>query len=310
MKWNLILDKLGVPYVTNGKNSVTGACTIRCPICGDKPNNPNSKHGNLCADGSYKCWRCKGAAPAVVLSRITGIPTGTIDNMIKMAGGGKVETPVETKRATEISIPGTNNNILAEKGRKYLTNRGINPETVEFYYGVKYTDICTQNGQDWSHRIIIPVKDIYGNVVSYQGRDYTGKSDRRYLFPSKSNTIMDSKEVVYGADICTDCNRIVVLEGVFDVWKFGKGAVSTFGTSYTTKQATELSRWPEIVVCFDNEPEAQKHANDLAKELTSMGCKVVIACINLGFKENGDARDIGDATPEEVAEIRKSLGFL
>src|SRR5690606_9971530 len=67
---------------------------------------------------------------------------------------------------------------------------------------------------DFSQRIIIPVFDLDGNLVSFQGRDITGKAEKKYLFP---NGFASTGEHLYNGHNVQRTARIVVGEGAFDV---------------------------------------------------------------------------------------------
>lgn len=308
MKWKELLDQLHIDYRLDGKNHIPGACTIRCPICGDKPTNPNSKHGNLLDEGGYKCWRCSGAHPAIVISRAAGISVQQASDLIRKFGGNQVQVRrAEIERATEIKLPGSTKPLPLHT--RYLEGRGFNPSDLEFYYNIRYTGMMEKwEGTDWGFRVIIPVLDIDGTLKSFQGRDATGKSALRYLFPPATKTIRDSKQLIYGANLCTRRSRVVVVEGVFDAWRLGPGAVATFGTSVTREQISILSNWEQVVLCFDPEPEAQAHAKEIAVELNAIGRNVVVACEDFGKNADGSAKDIADLSNDDAASLRRQLG--
>ena len=69
--------------------------------------------------------------------------------------------------------------------------------------------------QDFSSRVIIPVYDLRGNLVTFQGRDITGKSDRKYLFPvglPSTGRFLFNGHVAFNG-----CREILIGEGAFDV---------------------------------------------------------------------------------------------
>lgn len=105
---------------------------------------------------------------------------------------------------------------------KYLQNRGFGLDIVK-YMGLRY---ClkgfhpylkpdgTQGWQPFHKRIIIPVVDLDGNLVSFQGRDITGQAEKKYLFPT-GYAVTGSH--LYNGHNVRDTSRIVMNEGVFDV---------------------------------------------------------------------------------------------
>lgn len=105
---------------------------------------------------------------------------------------------------------------------KYLIQRGISVETTKAF-GLR---ICKkgwftyndhegkESYQNFSKRVIIPIYDLNNELVSYQGRDITGTSEKKYLFPNgyaSTGSILYNGQNAYGyTDIC-------IGEGVFDV---------------------------------------------------------------------------------------------
>lgn len=165
-------------------------------------------------------------------------------------------------------------------------------------------------GKDYSLRIIIPVKDETGRIVSFQGRDITGDEHRmRYEACPKDKAVMNYKHLVYGADLAWNRDSVVAVEGVFDAWKLGPGAVATFGTGMTKEQLLMLSHWKHVTFLFDPEPEAQKHAEEYAREVAMYGSDVDIAFEDFGTLPNGDKRDLGDLAPHELTRIKNELGM-
>lgn len=300
-----ILEQLDIQYWTSGKNNIAGCFTIKCPCCDD-----HSRHGNFDPEtGSYSCWRCKGAHPTSVLALASGRPRQIVEKLVKQYSKGDVKSVVKKEYASEIKIPGGLHPLPIQT--KYLKDRGLDPDTLEFQYGIRYGRPGERaNGIDVSFRIIIPVYDEFGTPIAWQARDTTGRSEFRYVFPRSSECLAESKNTLYGAHLCRDRKRIVVVEGVFDAWKLGNGVVCTFGTSVTEQQVRMMANWEEVVIAFDAEPEAQKHAREIAMKLAPCGVKVFIADTDLGKNDDGTARDIGDATPDEIKELRDNFGLV
>ena len=299
-----ILEELDIQYWTSGKNNVSGCYTIKCPCCDD-----HSRHGNLDPEtGKYSCWRCNGAHPLRVLTLASGKPYTFVEKVFKNYSKGEVKVDRKKEYASELKIPGGLHPLPIQTN--YLEKRGLDPATLEFNYGIRYGRMGERcNNIDVSFRIIIPIMDEYGTPISWQARDVTGKSEFRYVFPRSSDTLDDAKKHLYGAHLCRKRRRIAVVEGVFDAWKLGTGAVCTFGTSVTDDQIRLLANWEEIVLCFDYEPEAQQHARDIATKLSPLGNDIYIADTNLGLNPDGTARDLGDATSEEIEQFRETIGL-
>ena len=149
-----------------------------------------------------------------------------------------------------------------------------------------------------------------GAVVSFQGRFLEERKDgMRYKACPLKYARANYKDMLYGADLAAHKESVVVVEGVVDAWKLGPGAVATFGTGFTAAQVKALSYWKSVVVAYDNEPEAQAHARDLAYRLNALGVSVGIYTHDWGVNGKGEARDIGDLAPHEVTMLKTELGI-
>ena len=306
-----ICKQLDIPFWKDGKNNVEGCLTIHCPCC--PPNDPDpSRHGNLDpATGKYSCWRCKGSHPAVVLARAGRVSVQAASDLIRKYTTGVVAVPRQkeaVKMADSITLPGSQ--TPQEIHTKYLEGRGFDVAELEFYHNIRYTGMMERwNGVDWGFRVIIPVFDRKHNLVSFQGRALFKQQDPRYLFPPKERQIQDCKTLLYGAELCSLNKSLVVVEGVMDAWKLGAGAVCTFGSSVTNAQVYEMSRWRRVFLAFDNEPTAQQHARDIAKQLSAMGVEAYLVNTDFGLNPDGGVRDIGDLPMDEArAFMREILG--
>lgn len=304
--YEAICKQLDIPYWTSGKNNVEGCLTIHCPCCPDDDPDP-SRHGNLNpADGSYSCWRCKGSHPSVVIARAAHISVQAASELIRKYTTGVASVKrEEVKMADSITLPGSFTPL--DIHRNYLEGRGFDVGELKFYHGIKFTGMMEKwEGMNWQFRVIIPVFDRRNNLVSFQGRDVTGKQDR-YLFPPKEKQVRDCKTLLYGAELCGKKDSLLVVEGVMDAWKLGAGAVCTFGSSVTQEQVLEMSHWRRVFLAFDNEPAAVQHARDVAKQLSSLGTEAFLVNTDFGLDSEGNVRDVGDLSFSEAREFMKDV---
>ena len=298
-----LLTDLGIHFNTEGKNATRNGLSVRCPFCDDP-----SDHGSFYRYSlHYRCWRCKGGSGMDALLALSGRPKSDIMKALKECGGPA--SPIAQGRtfASRLTLPGRD---LLPYHREYLLKRGLDPDMLVRRYGIRGTNPFDKfEGINYGNRIIIPIYDLDGNLVSFQGRDVTGAPDvERYKVCPVNKSLMHYKDIVYGGNLATG-RRVVVVEGVVDAWKLGPGAVATFGTGCKPSQIMCLSRWPEVVFFFDPEPEAQAKARAYAKELAMCGVKVSVACEDFGRTPDGKQRDVGDLAPHEIARIRGELGL-
>lgn len=202
---------------------------------------------------------------------------------------------------TSVALPtDTGQNLL------YLEQRGFGPDLVK-YFGLRYcefgwwkfkADDGSLKMQDFKNRVIIPVYDLDGDLKTFQGRDITGTSDRKYLFPKElpgtgryllnGQNVMMTEEAVMG-------------EGIFDVMAIKKAfdevndlrhivPIGSFGKhlSYGAQDGNDqLGRFltlkarglKVLTIMWDGEVNALVSALNAAKLLTGIGLKVRIALL-------------------------------
>jgi DNA primase len=158
-----------------------------------------------------------------------------------------------------------------------LQSRNFIPEVLKEKWKIKGTGPIG----DYKHRIIAPIY-FNGVLVSYQGRDYTGKAERRYMACRKKDELIHHKNILYGIDRAKG-SKCILVEGITDVWRLGDGAVGTFGIQYSDYQLVMLwERFNEIYIMFDDDPQAIRRAKTLGQELMTLFNLKVEICIIKG----------------------------
>lgn len=218
----------------------------------------------------------------------------------------------------KLKLPNSHSLPIYGRNLKYLENRGIDVETVKYFHmrlchkGLwRYLDDSGKKRfVDFSNRIIIPVFDIDGELVSFQGRDITGTAEKKYLFP---NGFAATGTQLFNAHNVHHTERVLVGEGAFDVaaQKIALGTASelsdvvpigTFGKhlSFGHDQSQmakfgELQRRgvKEVVLMWDGEIQATDDAVEAGLMLRGLGLKVKVAMLPFG-------KDPNEVSPEEV----------
>jgi hypothetical protein len=303
-----LLQDYGIPYVTESEHhhGTPDWINIHCPFCtGSK----NFHLGiNIYQPMVSHCWRCGGHSTASVLSRILNISVEKAKNLIQEYAGptGTIRKKAEEPRVSifPIKFPQPYFEHLNEAGKKYLEGRGFDPEKLEKRWKLKQTGpISFLDKIQYGNRIIIP---IYWRrqLVSFQTRDITEKSNKRYLACPMKREVIQHKHIVYGKEKeWSKYPALIMVEGVVDVWKLGTCAVATFGTSFTMEQVLALSRiHNKFFIVYDNEPQAQQQARKLAVKLKALGKKVFIETVDTdpGDMKLYDARHFVKTLLKEV----------
>lgn len=285
------LKDYNIFYWTEGKNIQKGWVGITCPFCND-----NSNHGGFNLEkGYYNCWRCGGKQLETVIMKLIDVDYHEAKRIKDIYTYTKINN-IEEKRQEinwnkKIKIPGTEN--LKGIYRKYLEYRNFDPVYIERKYKVRNGDITGK----WCGYIIIPF--IYKNkLVTFQGRDVTGKNKIRYKQANKEERILNYKNYLYNIDNTTYQN-VIVVEGVFDVFRMGDNTVATLGSGITREQENILKKYKRVYFLFDDEVAIQK-AEKTANKLAILGVDTEIVEIRKD-------KDPAEFTEQEVKYIKKEL---
>lgn len=227
--------------------------------------------------------------------------------------------------------------LLEEDVPQYLKERAIDAKLCKRFdirycrFGFyKYQDFNDSTRfVDFSNRIIIPVRDIEGNLVTFQGRDTTGESERKYLFP---NMLPGTGRYIYNAHYAmkAKAKTVILSEGCFDVWATTTAlesdlaykdfcACGTFGkhlsiSATNTNSSDQLSDLfalkeagvEEFVILWDGEDKAIKAAVETALRLNDFGLNGTVARLSGGL----DPADAGTAAILAAIEARKKPSKL
>lgn len=291
MKFTDLLRDRGVPLKAEGEHhhARAGWIQLDCPFCG---RNSDKFHMGYNIQGGYTtCWSCGPHSLAEVTVHLFGITFKEAKTLLK-------DVEVDRKRVDSIKKRGTlklpkNIGPLLGVHKKYLKGRGFKPKQLEKLWGIQGIGMSSKLG--W--RIFIPIH-YQGEIVSWTTRSVTDKG-LRYLSAGADEEAINHKDLLYGEDNAK--HAVCCVEGPFDVWNIGPGAVGTCGTGYSRAQVLKLSKYPIRAVCFDNSKAAQKRANDL--------CDMLSVFPGETFNIELDADDPGCAGPEEIQGIRETLNL-
>lgn len=294
MKFDVIsfLDEYNIPYKSEGKNWQPGWTQICCPFCHD-----SGWHGgfNISA-GYYNCWRCgHHDTPFVIMKLVPNIQiyeARTIMALFMIFDDG---SKVERKKAAakECEWPMGTTDCNGSHG-KYLWDRGFDLPKIVGTWGIRATGPLG----DYKFRIIAPII-VDGVMVSYQGRDITGKQKLRYKACRIEEEVIHHKHIVYGIDYVKN-GRCIIVEGITDVWRLGPGAIAMFGIEWTNEQLLFLvERVKEGLVLFDS--GSVDKARMLVSELNSLGLDFRVAELDEG--------DPGDMSQEDADQLMKLINI-
>lgn len=237
----------------------------------------------------------------------------------------------------------------------YLQDRGISAEMVDHFgigYAPKAKDYCKhlsigldtalaaglawqnegRSGLRFVDRIMVPVHDARGQIISFGGRDFgnpefAGKSVPKYKNGSdtelfdKSRTLFNlHRALPHARAKAGSPGRLIVVEGYMDVFALtGAGipeCVAPMGTALTVHQLEMLWRvHPLPILMFDGDRAGQKaalRACEAALPLVGPGKALRVAICASGFDPDDVIRKGGGAAETEALclEARPMSDFI
>lgn len=292
-----------IDHSTTHHHCSPGWVNTHCPFCAGSS---NYHLGVYPQTGQTNCWRCGPHSLTDVLKKLLRINEVQINLVLKQYITEKApkQSKIKERKGTirtqlkqTLLPPGTGE--LQEVHKKYLQERNFDPDYLINTYGIKGTGPLGT----YKFRIMIPI--IYDNkLVSYQGRDITGRSESKYKTCNKKLEMKFHKDCLYGENLLpVNYNgNIVVVEGVTDQWRLGLGSVATFGIMWSLNQLDLLTKYKKIFVLFDKGGDADKQANKLADMLAFVGKDVERVTL-----EDTDATDPGSLSESEADNIMQEL---
>lgn len=238
-------------------HTTSGWVNVDCPRC--SPGSEKYRLGIPLNGQVSHCWLCGKLNLVQVLSELSGQPVNVVigllrglwsgshrDKSVKPTTGGKLVRPVGVEK-------------MNHRHRLYLEDRGIDPDYAEEVWKVQGTGQLSD--KPW--RLYLPIF-LNGKEVSWTTRSI-GTMGTPYLSARPDQEVIRHRELLYGEHLCG--SSVVVVEGPLDAIVVGAGCVATMGIGYSDEQAGRIARYPVRAICFDNEPDAQRRARRLVRDL-------------------------------------------
>lgn len=314
------LQREGISYKKTYGSSGTQLNVRTCPFCGQSKwkvyINADTGLGNCFSGSCQKKFNKFGFVKAVSQADNNSVVYEIIENVCKELGWipKKIyRQPIKNVTNDGLILP-TNTPLPLPNGDnlEYLLRRGIDNYYTQLF-DLRYCEsgewrFNTEDGekvQVFQKRIIIPVRDLDGSLVTFQGRDITGLAPNKYQFPSQ---VASTGKLLYNGNNIIGYNTIIVNEGVFDVIatqmaldKSGLsqdfGVVGSFGKHLSINLQgadDQLSRFLSlkkqglrtIIIMWDGESMAYLDALEAAQKLNTFGFNLKIATLPAGKDPN------------------------
>lgn len=306
------LDREGVDYQRSFGSSGEQLNLHECPSCGGGGRktyvNASTGLGN-CFHGScgmkFNKWK--------LIRAVSGLSGAELDQHIFTVAQDQGWMP-KRERVTivlgELQLP-TGVAQLPNAGRnlKYLEDRGVSLESCErfnlMYCHKGFWKATLSDGSEkWIHygqRVIIPIQDLEGKMVSFQGRDISGVQEPKYLFPS--GYAVSGRHLYNGHNFADGVTTHVVIgEGAFDAIAIDQAfrevpglrhvlPIATFGMHLSAGADSQLEKFISlrerglewVTFMWDGEGKALAYAVTAGMLLIGIGLKVRIAFLPAGY---------------------------
>jgi len=148
-------------------------------------------------------------------------------------------------------------------------------------------------GSYYQNRIIIPIYDSSGSLVTYEACDISGRAEKKKLYPKGSpiSKVLFNNHNVSG-------NYVWLVEGIWDalrIWSFGEPVVASFGAHLSKAQERLLiEKFQDLFILYDGDKAGRK-----AKDKVVIQLKPYLNIIE-GNLRYGDPADL---TKEEFREM-------
>lgn len=280
------LDSRRIHYQTSGKNISPGWIGMNCLFCVD----PSNHLGVNLSLNKINCWLCNTSSTVIkLIMKVDNCNYKKAKEIIQQFSSRSVliDDKDQNLPTHTVDIPGERK--LHNQHQEYLENRNFDSN----YIFEKYKLRCCGPTGKYKLRIIIPYI-TNRRIVTYSARDITNLAFSKYLLCPNSLSIIPAHSCLYNIDNSKD--TVVVVEGVTDVWRIGKGCVSITGIKYTPRQVNLLNQFKRVFILLDK--GAEDMANRLAAQLVSVYHTEIITL------NDGDPADL---TGKDVVSLRKII---
>lgn len=227
-----------IKYWTGGRNVQRGWINTTCLFCGDHAYSGNNHLGIDLKTKLYNCWICreKGAATKLV-ALIEKCSYSEAESIIKEFKGEIPNTSDTEDYYKHKKIEGRHKSVLPKECSdkfldlhlNYLRFRNFDP----YFLIKKYSLKATHNIGEYKFRIIAPVF-INNKIVTFATRDVTNKSNQPHKNCPDNQSIIPISNTIY--NIHTVKDKMVLVEGLADVWNMGDGFTSSYGYILSQEQ--------------------------------------------------------------------------
>ena len=287
MNFSDILSQYNIEIAPEGSEHTSeGWIHFDCPFC--EKDTKRFHMGYSLENNFTNCWRCGYHSLLSTLVELTGLSFYECKKLLKRLDTEHFE--ITTTKGKLVIPDGVVD--LKRIHKKYLRKRNFDVKYIQKIWGIKGIGIHAT----LSWRLFIPIH-YQGKIVSWTTRSVWEETKKRYMTAKKEEEEISAKSLLYGEDYCKE--SIIVCEGPLDVWRIGKGAVSTMGTAYSQAQVEKIIKYKKRIICFDNDKAGQAAAKRLCGDISSFPGKTYNVVL--------DGKDAAESSDKVIWKLRKFL---
>lgn len=327
-----LLDREGVDYRASYGTKGMQLNLSECPACGEGGRktyiNAETGLGN-CFHGACNIKFNKFK----LLRAVSGLSGAELDNYIGAVAEEQGWMPKKEHVKlvkSDLELPTKIHQLpVGGQNLQYLQDRGVSIDSCRWFqlsychggwWGYKLED-GTQKWVSYDQRIIIPISDLAGKMVSFQGRDITGEKLPKYLFPV--GYAVAGSHLYNGQNFREGTHtHAVVGEGAFDAVAIHQAiegradcaamlGIATFGMHLSGGEDGQIAKLLQlydkglrtITFMWDSEGKALAYAVKCGLQLIGLGFSVRIAQLPAGY----DPAQGPDKKPTPPAVVLKAL---
>lgn len=311
--WPRFLRQHRIEYVTSGPNTSRNSLSTRCPWCGE--NDPSQHLGISLKNLGWGCLRNaahRGKSNARLVQQLLRCSPAEAKRLV---GGSEALAPsLSDFEASALALRGlTENNVstavpgplkllpefkpllngspFSQPFLAYLKNRGYRDQQIGWL--AKHYQLLYAIKGLYAQRIILPIYDRYGDLLSWTARTIKPDTQPRYrtltvrgddgspVAKLAANNTLLGLPLLYSAE---NPRVLVLVEGPFDALKltafgypFGVYAAALFGLNVYQAQVAEIQelaqRFDKVCLLVDEDAEFQRLR--LLSALAGVNCQAL-----------------------------------
>jgi DNA primase len=149
--------------------------------------------------------------------------------------------------------------------REYCISRLIDRGDIE-NHGIGYIDQGYVGISEFKKRLIIPIKDRDGKIVSVEGRDVTRSQEKKCIYPKNSKIGLS----IFDYNNLDPEKTTIFVEGVMDVLRVKKvvpnlQVTTYFGIMLSKKQIEIVKTFKDVILMMDSDRGGREGINNFMK---------------------------------------------